>query len=280
MLIFETKSEIQRHLNAFNSSENKVGFVPTMGALHLGHISLVQESLNRGLYTVCSIFVNPTQFNDKKDLERYPRTIEKDIELLKKSGCNAVFIPSVKEIYPEEDTRKFDFGVLDTVLEGKHRPGHFIGVAKVVSILFKIVKPAYAFFGSKDYQQVLVIKELTRQLQLPITIIACPIIRENDGLAMSSRNALLSVEERKAAAIIPQLLTKVKSWKEEGKLLAEIKQMVEDTLASNAIYRLEYFEICNRSSLSALTEITKNTEALALIACFVGKIRLIDNLEI
>ncbi len=280
MLIFRTKSDIQRHLNAFNSAENKIGFIPTMGALHQGHISLIDESVKRGLYTICSIFVNPTQFNDKRDLENYPRTLDSDIQLLEKSGCNAVFVPSVEEIYPSEDTRKFSFGNLDSLLEGKHRPGHFLGVAKVVSILFEIIKPDFAFFGSKDYQQVLVIKELTKQLNLPITIVPCSIIREKDGLAMSSRNTLLSETERKAASLIPELMKKVKEWKGRGLLISEIKQKIETELAKNPIYKLEYFEVCDKTTLFPLNELTPNIKPIALIACFVGKIRLIDNLEL
>lgn len=280
MLIFRTKSDVQRHLNAFNRAENKIGFVPTMGALHQGHISLIDESVKRGLYTICSIFVNPTQFNDKRDLENYPRTLDSDIQLLEKSGCNAVFVPSVEEIYPSEDTRKFSFGNLDSLLEGKHRPGHFLGVAKVVSILFEIIKPDFAFFGSKDYQQVLVIKELTKQLNLPITIVPCSIIREKDGLAMSSRNTLLSETERKAASLIPELMKKVKEWKDRGLLISEIKQKIETELVKNPIYKLEYFEVCDKTTLFPLNELRPNIKPIALIACFVGKIRLIDNLEL
>ena len=194
MLIFDTKSALNAHLESIKSQNIQIGFVPTMGALHPGHTSLIDLSKKRGLFTICSIFVNPTQFNDQNDLKNYPRTPEKDLEMLKLAGCDAVFMPSVSEIYPKEDKRQFDFGHLDTILEGAHRPGHFLGVAKVVSILFDIVKPHIAFFGSKDYQQVMVIKELVRQLKLSIEIVPCPIIREADGLAMSSRNMRLNKE--------------------------------------------------------------------------------------
>jgi pantoate--beta-alanine ligase len=280
MLIFDTKSALNAHLESIKSQNIQIGFVPTMGALHPGHISLIDLSKKRGLFTVCSIFVNPTQFNDQNDLKNYPRTPEKDLEMLKLAGCDAVFMPSVSEIYPKEDKRQFDFGHLDTILEGAHRPGHFLGVAKVVSILFDIVKPHIAFFGSKDYQQVMVIKELVRQLNLPIEIVPCPIIREEDGLAMSSRNMRLSAEERQAAKLLPTILQKAKNLKMAGSTLQEIKTMVDDSLKGNSLYKLDYFEICDPNNLNLLNEVKPNTPSIALIACFVSQIRLIDNLPL
>ncbi|MFO0356039.1 MAG: pantoate--beta-alanine ligase [Sphingobacteriaceae bacterium] len=280
MLIFDTKSALNAHLESIKSQNIQIGFVPTMGALHPGHTSLIDLSKKRGLFTICSIFVNPTQFNDQNDLKNYPRTPEKDLEMLKLAGCDAVFMPSVSEIYPKEDKRQFDFGHLDTILEGAHRPGHFLGVAKVVSILFDIVKPHIAFFGSKDYQQVMVIKELVRQLKLSIEIVPCPIIREADGLAMSSRNMRLNKEEREAAKLIPVLLNEAKRMKLAGKSLQEIKLMVNERLNGNQIYKLDYFEICDPNNLNLLNEVKPNTPSIALIACFVGQIRLIDNLPL
>ncbi len=280
MLIFTTSEAIQAHLISVLKQGKKIGFVPTMGALHKGHMSLIDQSLSDGNYTVCSIFVNPTQFNDKSDLENYPRTPEKDLKMLEDAGCNAVFMPSVEEIYPQEDNRTFEFGHLDRVLEGAHRPGHFNGVAKVVSILFSIIKPDVAYFGSKDYQQVMIIRSLVDQLQIPVNIVPCAIIREADGLAMSSRNMRLSDEERKAAVILPKLLNDASDMKTRGDTLQHIKQYVVNELKKNSIYKLDYFEICDPNTLLALEEISPGMDAIALIACFVGKIRLIDNLKI
>jgi pantoate--beta-alanine ligase len=191
-----------------------------------------------------------------------------------------LFLPDVKEIYPEPDKRQFDFGQLDKVLDGAHRPGHFNGVAQVVSILFDIVKPDKAFFGTKDYQQLLIIKELVKQLELTIEVIGCPIYRETDGLAMSSRNMLLSVEERKAAGLIPKLMQEAKNLVKEGKTIEEIKRFVTEKLSHNPLYRLDYYEICNASTLSPLNLLNNSTESISLIAVFVGKIRLIDNLAL
>ncbi|MBK7816277.1 MAG: pantoate--beta-alanine ligase [Sphingobacteriaceae bacterium] len=249
-----------------------------MGALHAGHISLINESKKQGLFTVCSIFVNPTQFNDKKDLENYPRTPQADIEMLRQSGCDALFMPTTEEVYPKEDVRIFNFGELETVLEGAHRPGHFNGVAKVVSILFDKVHPDVAFFGSKDYQQVMIVKALVKQLNLPIEIVPCSIIREPDGLAMSSRNMRLTKEEREAAKLIPLLLNESKLLFKAQKPILEIKAFIASKLAQKSIYKLEYFEICNSESLQILTDKKEVKQGIALIACFVGNIRLIDNL--
>ncbi len=278
MLIFTGNIDLIKHLNEIRAKSKTIGFIPTMGALHEGHMSLINESKKLSLYTVCSIFVNPTQFNDKKDLENYPRTPEKDLEMLRQSGCDVVFMPSENEIYPKEDTRVFDFGELDSILEGAHRPGHFNGVAKVVSILFDVVKPDISFFGSKDYQQVMVIKALVKQLNLPITIVACPIIREADGLAMSSRNMRLIKEEREAAKLIPLLLNEAKALLNAGKPISEIKGFISQKLAQNPIYKLDYFEICNPNTLQILHDQNEVKSGIALIACFVGNIRLIDNL--
>ena len=280
MIIIHNKTELGRMLDEFCKKGSVIGFVPTMGALHKGHISLIESSLNTTDITVTSIFVNPTQFNDKADLERYPRVIEKDSQMLEKAGCHVLFLPDVQEIYPEKDTRVFNFGYLDTILEGEHRKGHFNGVAQVVSILFDIVKPNKAFFGTKDYQQLLIIKELTRQLKLNIEIVPCPTFREEDGLAMSSRNMLLSAEERKAASVIPALMQEAKRLKTAGKTVDELKQFVSEKLSKNPIYKLEYYEICDAQTLQPVTSLNSSVISISLIACFVGKIRLIDNLAL
>ncbi len=280
MIIIGTKTELGQLLDKYRENGKTIGFVPTMGALHAGHISLIEQSIKSTDITVCSVFVNPTQFNDTNDLARYPRMPEKDALMLEKASCNVLFLPEVAEIYPEKDNRVFDFGNLDKVLEGAKRPGHFNGVAQVVSILFDIVKPDKAFFGNKDYQQVMVIKELTKQLKLNIEVIGCPTLRESDGLAMSSRNMLLNAEERKAAGLIPTLMQEAKKLKSEGKSIAEIKQFVNEKLGSNPLYKLDYFEICNASTLEPLSSLNNTHKSISLIACFVGKIRLIDNLAL
>ena len=197
MIIIEKIADLQAYIKS--KQVKSVGFVPTMGALHEGHISLVKQCVQENDLCVVSVFVNPTQFNDKNDLERYPRTPEADQALLRAAGCDIAFMPSVQEMYPEEDTRQFQFGALETVMEGKYRPGHFNGVAQIVSKLFDAVLPNKAYFGEKDFQQVAIIRDMVKQLQYPIEIIACPIIREESGLARSSRNTLLTDEQRKKA---------------------------------------------------------------------------------
>lgn len=280
MKIAEKIDDLQLFLTKKMQEGNKIGFVPTMGALHLGHISLIKESKKVADVTVCSIFVNPTQFNDKKDLERYPRMPERDAALLEQAGCDVLFSPEVNEIYPKEDTRQFNFGYLDTILEGAFRPGHYNGVAQVVSRLFDIVKPNIAFFGIKDYQQVMVVKALVKQLQLSVEIVASPILRDSDGLAMSSRNLLLNTEEREAATLLYRLLQKCKSLKSEGKSINEIKQFVQAELVKDKIYKLDYIAICEAETLKEEEQFLENKNYVALIACYVGKIRLIDNLQL
>lgn len=280
MIIVGTKTELGKILDKQREKGKKIGFVPTMGALHDGHISLLQYSLQSTDITVCSIFVNPTQFNDAGDLARYPRMPEKDAQMLEKAGCDILFLPEVTEIYPEKDNRLFNFDHLDTILEAAHRPGHFNGVAQVVSILFDIVRPDKAFFGSKDYQQVMIIKELTKQLKLNIEVIACPTLREPDGLAMSSRNMLLNTEERKAAGLIPLIMQEAKKLKNSGKTIEDIKQFVSGKLSTNPLYKLDYFEICNADNLIPLSSLNNSVKSISLIACYVGKIRLIDNLAL
>jgi pantoate--beta-alanine ligase len=202
---------------------------------------------------------------------------EADTAKLQAAGCHILFLPEISEIYPEKDIRIFDFGHLDHVLDGAHRPGHFNGVAQVVSRLFEIVKPSKAFFGLKDYQQVLIIRELVKQLRLNVEIVACPILREKDGLAMSSRNMLLSELERKAAGLIPKVMNEAKELREQGKTVNEIKGFVERTFSADPIYKLDYFEICDSQNLKSIDHFSDPVKPIALIACFVGKIRLIDN---
>lgn len=276
MLLVKTVNDLQKAIERAGAL-GSVGFVPTMGALHSGHLSLVKQATAENKMVVVSIFVNPTQFNDKTDLERYPRTLEKDIQLLEPTGCHIVFAPGVNEIYPEPDTRKFDFGALETVMEGKHRPGHFNGVAQVVSKLFEMVQPTRAYFGLKDFQQLAIIKNMVKQLQLDVEIVPCPIIREKSGLAMSSRNELLSSEERKNAALISETLFKAKELSGQ-KSVNELTRWVIDTINKNPFLDVEYFEIVDDTHLQRVKSWEEKNTKVGCVAVFCGKVRLIDNI--
>jgi pantoate--beta-alanine ligase len=276
MFLIETIKELKFKLNKLRDN-GTIGFVPTMGALHNGHISLVRQAVAENKTVVVSIFVNPTQFNDPKDLERYPRNLDADLELLLKTGCQIVFVPTVNEIYPEPDTRKFDFGKLATVMEGKHRPGHFNGVAQVVSKLFDIVQPGKAYFGLKDFQQLAVIKEMVFQLKMPVEIVACPIVREESGLAMSSRNELLTAEERKNAAVISQTLFDAKKLSAQ-KSVRELVEWISETINKNPYLNVEYVEIVDESGLQPVNSWDENCKKVCCVAVFCGNIRLIDNI--
>jgi pantoate--beta-alanine ligase len=260
------------------------GFVPTMGSLHNGHLSIVDRAIKDCKVVTVSIFVNPTQFNDRADLENYPRNVEKDIEML--SGVlrenDIVFIPETKEIYPKKDTRIFNFGNLDKIMEGLYRPGHFNGVAQVVSRLFEIVNPDIAYFGQKDFQQLTIIREFVRQTGNKVKIVSCPIIREPDGLAMSSRNQFLSPEIRKNAGIIYLTLSKASEMVKTMKI-ADIDKYVKTTINRIPGFNVEYFEIADDKKLVPVynkNEIEKDRRYFACIAVKAGKIRLIDNIEI
>jgi pantoate--beta-alanine ligase len=277
MLIYTKIADIQAFLNAKRNSGQQIGFVPTMGALHQGHISLIKQAQQQGNLTICSIFVNPTQFNDKSDLERYPRTPEKDSALLEAANCDVLFMPGVEEMYPKEGKPNFDFGYLDKILEGAHRQGHFNGVAQVVKRFFEILTPHQAFFGSKDYQQVLIVKALVKQMSSPIDIVSCPILREPDGLAMSSRNVLLSPAERLIAGTIPKLMAEAKK-RIHIYGIANAKDYVKQTCEAIPQIKLDYYDVCHPDTLISYADTEKPDYAIALIALFVGKIRLIDNL--
>lgn len=279
MLIFTKINDLTGFLERERTAGKTIGFVPTMGALHPGHTSLIERSKKQCDVTVCSIFVNPTQFNDPKDLERYPRMPQKDIHLLEEAGCHAVFLPSSEEIYPNPGKEVFDFGYLNDTLEGKHRPGHFNGVAQVVKRFFQIIEPDAAFFGSKDYQQVMIIRALVAQMQSKIEIIACPILREADGLAMSSRNALLNVEERNVASSIPKIMKKANGLLQTVGLEAA-KSFVDNETAANPLMKLDYYEVCQAADLKIVSKLESGKDYVAVIACFVGRIRLIDNLAL
>jgi pantoate--beta-alanine ligase len=282
MKVINTVAELQKQTTEKHTSP--IGFVPTMGALHEGHLSLVENAVSKCPVIVVSIFVNPSQFNDKNDLKNYPRTIESDLKMLGTllRSADIVFTPGVKEIYPEEDTRKFHFGNLDNVMEALHRPGHFNGVAQVVSRLFEIVKPDIAFFGLKDFQQLAVIKELVRQTNNKVTIISCPIVREKDGLAMSSRNRLLDKEIRKNAPVIFKTLTAASGMISENDI-PDIRKFVENSINSTNGFTLEYFEIVDDTELIPVNrkkEMKTGKKYYGCIAIKAGKIRLIDNIII
>lgn len=276
MILIRTVSELKSMLES-SGKAGSVGFVPTMGALHKGHLSLVQKAVEENPLVVVSIFVNPTQFNDSKDLERYPRTLNADMNLLKTTGCQIVFAPEVTEIYPEPDTRKFNFGKLETVMEGKHQPGHFNGVAQVVSKLFEMVQPQKAYFGLKDFQQLAIIKNMVKQLNLQVEIIPCPIIREESGLALSSRNELLSAEERTNAATISKTLFMAKELKTD-KTVSELEKWVTETINKNPFLKVEYAEIVDDTELQPVKNQNETNSKVLCVAVYCGKIRLIDNI--
>ncbi|MCG8579714.1 MAG: pantoate--beta-alanine ligase [Bacteroidales bacterium] len=276
MQVVNTVEKLQQQISEAKKSGLKVGFVPTMGALHNGHVSLVKKAANESDLVVVSIFVNPTQFNNSKDLERYPRDLKTDLEALSKVKCDFVFAPSVDEVYPEEDNRQFNFGDLETVMEGKYRPGHFNGVAQVVSRLFRMVTPDKAFFGLKDFQQLAIIRAMTRQLNLPVEIVPCDTIREKDGLAMSSRNMLLSDAQRKNAPLIARTLFESCNFV-AGTSVQGVKKKVVDTINTDAELDVEYFEIVDGYTLQTVDNWDESDYIVGCIAVFAGEIRLIDN---
>lgn len=275
MEVLKTKSEVRQRL-LFQDKKPTIGFVPTMGALHKGHISLVEKARRENDVAVVSIFVNPTQFNDKEDLERYPRDLNSDIKLLEPTGCDFIFAPEAEEIYPEPDTREFDFGTLGKVMEGKFRSGHFNGVAQVVSKLFDIVNPGKAYFGQKDFQQLAIIKLLAARFYPSIQIVQCPIIREPDGLAKSSRNRLLNVDQRNEATLISQTLFKAKNLVYH-KSVKELTKWVIATINKSSLLDVEYFEIVDEETLLPVKLWDEPGVKVGCIAAYCGEIRLIDN---
>jgi pantoate--beta-alanine ligase len=271
--ISETQIGIQKQV----SEGRTIGFVPTMGALHEGHITLIRRAALENDYVVVSIFINPIQFNNPDDLAKYPRNLEADIQLLEGSGCNLVFAPTAVEMYPEPDLTVFDFGQLDKVMEGKFRPGHFNGVAIVVKRLFEIVTPNNAYFGEKDFQQLAIIKKMVSMLQIPVEIVPCPIVREADGLALSSRNARLTPEERLEAPAIYKALSSIKenySWF----IPDGIKQLLIGEIQENHYFRVEYVDIVNAETLLPFEDWQDVEHAVVCVAAFLGSVRLIDNI--
>lgn len=269
--------ELRRALGSRDRSG--IGFVPTMGALHAGHRSLVERARRECATVVVSVFVNPTQFNDKTDLKNYPRTPEADLRLLEEVGADYVFMPSVEEVYPEPDTRTFDFGMIDKVMEGATRPGHFNGVAQVVSRLFDLVKPAKAYFGEKDFQQIAVIREMVRQLRIPVEIIPCPIVRGEDGLALSSRNTLLDTDHRTAAPYIYKVL-KAAVEKSHQTTPDQLAAWVTAQVESDPLLKVIYFQTVDAATMQQVRTWEESPAVQGCIAVQAGDIRLIDNIKL
>ena len=278
MKLVHTIQELRAELDIQRKAGKKIGFVPTMGALHEGHASLVRRAVAENDVVVVSDFVNPTQFNDKNDLLKYPRTLEADCELLEKEGAAYVFAPSVEEVYPEPDTRQFSYAPLDTVMEGKYRPGHFNGVCQVVSKLFMMVEPDKAYFGEKDFQQLAIIREMVKQMNFPLEIVGCPIVREADGLALSSRNARLSEEERLQALSISKTLFQSKEYAATH-TVEETQKFVEDGIAAAEGLELEYFELVDGTTLQKIFTWDETNYAVGCITVYCGEVRLIDNIK-
>ena len=279
MHLFHSIHEIKDHIANLKEQGKTIGFVPTMGALHEGHLELVRKAGSENDAVVVSIFVNPIQFNNPEDLAKYPRTLQGDMEKLESTPCSIVFAPSAEEMYPEPDTTDFDFGKLDKVMEGQFRPGHFRGVGVVVKKLFEIVTPDQAYFGEKDYQQLAIIRFMVKSLSLPVAIVACPTVRETDGLAMSSRNARLTKEERELAPAIYEALCKVKenySWFTPDGL----GRMLIGELEQNPAFRVEYAQVADAETLLPFEDWEDATAAVLCIAVFLGQVRLIDNIRL
>lgn len=278
MQIFKKKNALINCLSILKQKNKQIGFVPTMGALHKGHLSLLEESTKNNDISVVTIFVNPTQFNKPEDLEKYPKTLENDLELLKNVNCDIVFIPSVEEIYANNVLSKsYSFDGIEHQMEGKFRDGHFDGVATIVQAFFEIIKPNSAYFGEKDYQQLQVVKKLAEKENLPVKVIGCPIFRENDGLAMSSRNARLSKNQRKASPFIYQTLKNVSNLINTKEII-DINTFVKDEFNKNALLELEYFTIAEEKSLQEVSAIQIGKKHRAFIAVNAGNVRLIDNI--
>ena len=278
MHILKTRGELADFL-ADQARSHSIGLVPTMGALHQGHLSLIASSAGENELTVCSIFVNPTQFTDARDLETYPRPVESDIEQLRQTDCDALFMPAVADMYPGQEHWNIDLGELDGLMEGKFRPGHYQGVTQVVKKLFDLVRPVRAYFGQKDYQQFLVIKRMVGIFSIPVELVCCPTLREADGLAMSSRNIHLSPGERKEASLLSKALFMIK----EDAAHLDPRQARDKALAllsSSPLIKVEYLEIADAETLRPVGDWEKAASVIALVAVKLGQTRLIDNLFI
>lgn len=280
MKVFKTKKELNLYLKEFRSKNAKIGFVPTMGALHKGHLSLLEKASKENDISVASIFVNPTQFNKKEDLDNYPRTLENDLKLLKNTSCNVVFIPSTHEIYTDTvSSGQFNFDGLENEMEGKYREGHFNGVGTIVKKLFEIVLPTHAYFGEKDFQQLQIVRKLVKKTPLDVNIVCCSTFREANGLAMSSRNTRLTSEEKKAASIIYQILNEVKNKLDKIPIEA-IGIWVHEQFAKQPLFELEYFTIADEETLKGVSNISPKKNYRAFIAVYAREVRLIDTISL
>ncbi len=279
MLVYAKIKSVQQKIGSLKK-ETSIGFVPTMGALHQGHLSLIEQAKKENDFVVVSVFVNPTQFDKKEDLQNYPSSLEKDLSLLKSASCDIIFTPSVGEIYQNNvQSILFDFDGLDHQMEGKYRAGHFDGVGTIVSLFFHIVKPNRAYFGEKDFQQLQIIKILVKKNNIPVQIVACEIYRESDGLAMSSRNVRLTNDQRQAAPMIYKILQEVK-YKFAYESIINISNWVQGEFQKHPLLKLEYFEIANNETLRSAKKKEPNQYYRAFIAVFAGEVRLIDNIRI
>jgi pantoate--beta-alanine ligase len=277
MHIFKEIGPLKAYLKNHRPPHSTVGFVPTMGCLHAGHDSLIKASIKDNETTVCSIYINPAQFNNPADLEKYPRTLEEDLQRLEGLNCTAVFCPDDSVMYGEPVTLQFDFGKLDKILEGEFRPGHYSGVALVVSKLFHMVQPDVAYFGQKDFQQFMIISRLVRELAFDTKLVCAPIIREQDGLAMSSRNTRLSADERKNASALIGCLIESRVKLLQGASIDSVQTTASEQFKKNNI-RLEYLALADRNDLKLLGKINDPANAILLIAAYIGEVRLIDNI--
>ena len=279
MKVLKSKKTLIDYIERQREMDKKIGFAPTMGALHQGHLSLYKAAKKENDEVISSIFVNPTQFNNPDDFQKYPKTLEKDLELLEKAGVDAVYVPNVEEMYPDGlNSKKYDFDGLENEMEGKYRPGHFDGVGTIVEELFRQVQPHNAYFGEKDYQQLAIIKKMVEKTKLPVKIHGVPTLREEDGLAMSSRNVRLTETQRKEATIIYETLTKVKEWFKVISL-EEIKQKVTD-IFRNSNFELEYFVIADEKTLKETDYFYKDKNYRAFIVAYADTVRLIDNMHL
>jgi pantoate--beta-alanine ligase len=278
MQVFNEITPLKAFVRAKKQEGKSIGLVPTMGALHAGHLSIIESSKAENDITVCSIYVNPAQFNNSNDLQKYPRTIDKDTKSLQKVECDVLFCPSNEEMYETSNILKFEFGHLDKVMEGRFRPGHFSGVALVVAKLFNIVEPTHAYFGQKDWQQLVIIRQLVEELKFNVTLKAIPIFRESDGLAMSSRNQRLSPLEREQATIFYKALLAAKTSLKSGESFDKVSDMVRKIVESNDLLALEYFEIAEGKNLNLVDNVKAADQPILCIAGFVGDVRLIDNM--
>ncbi len=280
MKVINKTSDLQAIIEQLKNDGKSIGLVPTMGALHKGHLSLVKNSISNNDITVVSIFVNPTQFNNPNDLASYPRTVDKDLELLQTVGCDVVFAPEADDIYSKSETDsrfEFDFEGLDKVMEGKFRPGHFNGVVQIVSKLFDLVRPNRAYFGEKDFQQLAIIRLMTRRYNLPIEIVPCPIVREDSGLALSSRNSLLKDNEKQVASHIYAVLNESRQFVPQTEV-EELKQCVIAAIEQKPELKVEYFDIVDGHTLKSIGKWDESDYVVGCITVFCGDVRLIDNI--